>query len=68
MSFEQFEKIYETARKLVHSTTLMFDISDNFTSVPDDLYVEILRLHNVSVDFINAYKKCTNDLPWRKEN
>lgn len=60
MSFEQFEKIYDTARKLLRITTDLFNLNDDMKQVSDIIYVEIMRLHNVAVDFIEAYHNLKN--------
>lgn len=68
MSFEQFERIYETSKNLVNATALAFQISENFKTIPDELYVDIIQMHNATVDFINTYNKCTNGSNVEKGN
>ena len=57
MSYEQFSRIYATAKDLVKSTSILFDMVDKVMDTPDDLYVEIIMLHNSAVDFIEKYNK-----------
>lgn len=57
MDFEQFETIYNTAREMINSVQKLFKLSDTLDHIPGYLYVEVLRLHNTSVDFTEAYTK-----------
>ena len=57
MTYEQFKRIYATARSLVKVTSVLHDMVDEVMDTPDDLYVEIIMLHNRACDFIEAYQK-----------
>ena len=57
MTYEQFSKIYATTRQLVKATSILHDMVDEVMDTPDDLYIEIIMLHNRACDFIEAYQK-----------
>lgn len=55
ISFEQFEKLYTTARSLIDVSGKMFELSEGMIPIPFRIYSEVIRMHNASVDFIKAY-------------
>ncbi len=57
ITFERFQKIYEMIRKTVTITNTLFKLNDAMEEIPESLYVEIIRLHNAAVDYMEAYKK-----------
>lgn len=57
MPIKEFEMIYATAIQLVKSSSKMFDLCMDMTAISKELYVEVIRMHNASCDFIEAYKK-----------
>ena len=57
MTYEEFSRIYATAKDLVKATSFLHDMVDKVMEPPDDLYVEIIMLHNRACDFIEAYQK-----------
>lgn len=57
MTYEQFSRIYATAKQLVKATSILHDMVDEVMDMPDDLFIEIIMLHNRACDFIEAYKK-----------
>ena len=56
MTYEQFSRIYATAKQLVKATSILHDMVDEVVDMPDDLFIEIIMLHNRACDFIEAYK------------
>lgn len=56
MPVQEFEMIYATAIELVKSSSKLFDLALDMKKIPKDLYTEIVRMHNASCDFIEAYK------------
>lgn len=60
MTYEEFSRIYATAKDLVKATSFLHDMVDKVMETPDDLYVEIIMLHNRACDFIEAYQKYMN--------
>ena len=56
MTYEQFSRIYATAKQLVKATSILHDMVDQVMDMPDDLFIEIIMLHNRACDFIEAYK------------
>ena len=57
MTYEQFSKIYATTRALVKATSILHDMVDEVVDTPDDIYIDIIVLHNKACDFIEAYQK-----------
>lgn len=57
MTYEQFKRIYATAKALVRATCILNDMVDDVMDTPDDLYIDIIMLHNKACDFIEAYQK-----------
>lgn len=57
MTYEQFSRIYATAKDLVKATHFLHEMVDQVMETSDDLYVEIIMLHNRACDFIEAYQK-----------
>ena len=57
MTYEQFSKIYATTRALVKATSILHDMVDEVMDTPDDIYIDIIVLHNKACDFIEAYQK-----------
>ena len=60
MTYEQFSRIYATAKDLVKATYFLNDMVDQVMQTPDELYTEIIMLHNRACDFIEAYQKRFN--------
>ena len=60
MTYEQFSRIYATAKQLVKATSILHDMVDQVMDMPDDLFIEIIMLHNRACDFIEAYKNKFN--------
>lgn len=56
MTYEQFSRIYATAKQLIKATSILHDMVDQVMDMPDDLFIEIIMLHNRACDFIEAYK------------
>ena len=57
MTYEQFSRIYATAKDLVKATHFLNEMVDQVMETPDELYTEIIMLHNRACDFIEAYQK-----------
>lgn len=57
MTYKQFSRIYATAKDLVKATHFLNEMVDQVMETPDELYVEIIMLHNRACDFIEAYQK-----------
>ena len=60
MSYNQFERIYATAKDLVKATNYLFSITDGDSIFDEELYTDIILLHNKAVDFIVAMKELKN--------
>ena len=56
ISFEQFEKCTALAKDLVKATSLVYELVDKGSMIPEELYVNVIRLHNTAVDYIEAMK------------
>ena len=56
MPIQEFEMIYATAIELVKSSSKLFDLALDMKTIPKDVYAEVVRMHNASCDFIEAYK------------
>lgn len=57
MTYKQFSRIYATAKDLVKATYFLNEMVDQVMETPDELFVEIIMLHNRACDFIEAYQK-----------
>lgn len=56
ISFEEFETCMALAKDLVKATSMVYDLADKGNKIPEDLYVNVIRLHNTAVDYIEAMK------------
>lgn len=56
MPIQEFEMIYATAIELVKASSKLFDLALDMKTIPKDVYAEVVRMHNASCDFIEAYK------------
>ena len=60
ITFSQFERIYATAKDLVKATDYLFKITDGDSDFSNDVYTEIVMLHNKAIDYIVAMEKLNN--------
>lgn len=56
MTYEEFSRIYATAKDLVKATSILHEMVDDVMDTPDDLFIDIIILHNKACDFIEAYQ------------
>lgn len=61
MPVQEFEMIYATAIELVKSSSKLFDLALDMKTIPKDLYAEVVRMHNASCDFIEAYRNLSKE-------
>ena len=57
MTYKQFSRIYATAKDLVKATHFLNEMVDQVMETPDELFVDIIMLHNRACDFMEAYQK-----------
>lgn len=60
ITFEEFEKCMALAKDMVHATKNVYDLADMGKKIPEDLYANVIRLHNSAIDFIIAMKEFKN--------
>ena len=56
MAYNQFERLLATAQDLVKATGNIYDLINMGNKIPEELYVNVIRLHNTAVDYIEAMK------------
>lgn len=56
ISVQQFEMVYATALSLIRASNQLFDITESMEPVHEEVYIEVIRLHNAACDFIKAYQ------------
>ena len=61
MPVQEFEMIYATAIELVKTSSNLFDLALDMKTIPKDLYAEVVRVHNASCDFIEAYRSYSKE-------
>ena len=57
LSFSEFEKLFALAQDLVKVTANVYELMNNGKSVPDDIYSNVIRLHNCAIDYLEAIKE-----------
>ena len=56
ISFTQFDRCLTTAKDLVKATAYIYELSESGRRIPEKLFVNVVRLHNTAVDYIEAMK------------
>lgn len=57
LGYNQFERLFATAQDLVKATGNIYDLMNQGNGIPEELYVNVIRLHNTAVDYIEAMKE-----------
>ena len=57
LPYNQFERLLATAQDLVKATGNIYDLMNMGNKIPEELYVNVIRLHNTAVDYIEAMKE-----------
>ena len=57
LPYNQFERLLATAQDLVKATGNIYDLMNQGNRIPEELYVNVIRLHNTAVDYIEAMKE-----------
>ena len=57
LSFLEFEKLFALAQDLVLVTACVYHIINKGNAVPNDIYSNVIKLHNDAVDFLEAIKE-----------
>ena len=57
LAYNQFERLFSTAQDLVKATGNIYDLMNQGNRIPEELYVNVIRLHNTAVDYIDAMKE-----------
>ena len=56
ISYNEYSKIMSCILTIIKCCDNLVSLAEDCEPVPDKLMVEIMRLNNVSVDFVEAYK------------
>ncbi len=56
ITFDQFDRCLTTAKDLVKATAYIYELSESGRRIPEKLFVNVVRLHNTAVDYIEAMK------------
>ena len=57
ITFDQFDRCLTTAKDLVKATAYIYELSESGERIPEKLFVNVIRLHNTAVDYIEAMKE-----------
>ena len=57
ISFEQFDRCLTTAKDLVKAMAYIYELSESGKRIPTKLFVNVVRLHNTALDYIEAMKE-----------
>ena len=60
MKYNQFSRLIASCRDLIKSASYIFELADQGQAVPEELYVNVVRLHNCAVDYIVGYEEYKN--------
>ena len=60
MKYNQFSRLIASCKDLIKSANYIFELMDKGREIPDDLYVNVVRLHNCAVDYIVGYEEYKN--------
>lgn len=60
LTYKQFEKILATTKDLVKATHYLFDMIDSMDGIEEEIYTNIILLHNKAIDYIIAMEEIKN--------
>lgn len=60
LSFSEFEKLYSLAQDLVLVTASVYNLINRGKTIPEEIYSNVIRLHNSAIDYIEAMKEIIN--------
>ena len=62
ITYAMWERLFQTSIDLVKSTSNIHDLMNSGVTVPDEIYTNVIRLHNSAIDFIIAMKEFNKEV------